>query len=152
MDKILLALAEFRTEMKNFFSSASTISADLVKDLKAQLATATADVTARDATIKELQAAAGTATTTLAAKDTEITTLKASVDTEKKLANEVLAAQGLPAGGAPAAEAAGPAGAPAKSLVEQMEAITDPVEKSQFRSKNFNALLKQGQALLRAQK
>ena len=102
-----------------------------------------------ESALADLQGKLSTALNDIATKATEITALKAEVEKEKKRANETLAATGLAAGTAPAADAAATPGAPAKSLVEQMEAISDPKAKAEFIQKNFAGLFKQAQAGLK---
>lgn len=105
---------------------------------------------AHESALKEVQGKLDTANELIKAADKQIVDLKAEVEKEKKRANETIAGQGLPAGSTPAGEpAAGGPGAPAKSLVEQLEAITEPKAKAEFIKKNFGALLKQAQTGLK---
>ena len=100
----MLALSELRSELKGFFTSAKTAN-DEVAALTAKLATATATIAARDTIIGQLQEAAKVATAAIDKKDGEMATLTDEIASEKKRANAVLAAQGLPAGSVPEATA-----------------------------------------------
>jgi len=136
MDKILLALSEFRNEVKSFFSTAKA-SADQITELTGKLATAVNDIVARDTTIKELKAAAELSGKTLTAKDTELATLTASVAAEKGKVTETLAGLGVKAETIPAA-----AGTAVKDtgLVAKYKEITDPRERVAFYRKNKAAI------------
>jgi hypothetical protein len=115
MDKILLALAEMKLKMENYFAAKPAAATDdpAIKSLETQLAmsasllsVATADLAARDATVATLTADLATAKTSLATALAANTDLTAKLATEAKRVDETLAALGVDPKTIPAAPAA----------------------------------------------
>ncbi len=90
----------------------------------------------RDATIKDLNAKVTTGTEKITALEGQVTELNGKVTMEKGRANATLAAQGLHPEDVPAAEVAQKPGAAAAGIMQQYEAIKEPLARAQFYAKH----------------
>ncbi|MDD5350732.1 MAG: hypothetical protein PHQ12_11025 [Chthoniobacteraceae bacterium] len=140
MDKILLALAE----LKNFLTAkaenetkVAAAQADLVV-AQGLLATAAAELSARDTTVATLTAELATANAALVASAATVATLTAAKDTATTKADETLAALGVDPKTIPAAP--GQAAAAAVNVSAQLDAIKDPTARTVFFRANKAAL------------
>lgn len=145
MDKILLALAALGTKFDNFLASNATRAenepklkeaSDLLAAAKGEMAAAATAIADRDATIAKLTADLAAATEKLTAS---ATAAAAALVTEAKRTDETLAALGVDPKSIPAPSAAGST-VTANALVAQLNAITDPVKRTQFFRANKQAI------------
>ena len=149
-------LAELKTLLSNLVAGKTPITAEERINFEKRLSDAEAAVTGqadasakaiadKDAAIKDLEGKLKAAEDKAGSQASTIKDLEGKVEAGLKKANEVIAAQGLPAGSAPAGEVNAQPGTAAKSLLDQLNAITDPKERSAFIEKNFDALYKSAQ-------
>lgn len=97
MEKILAALAEFKSYFTGITASLAKVTAaeDRVKALEAELATEKANSAAKDTKVQALTTDLQTAQEQVNAKGTEIKDLTSKLEVANKRANDTLAAQGL---------------------------------------------------------
>jgi chromosome segregation ATPase len=104
------------------------------------LTQAVADLTTAKQTISTLTASLEKAQNEANAANTQITNLKSEVETEKKRANDTLAKMGIDPEKVPATPAAPSKASDGAKIMEQLNAISDPNQRTLFYRKNAAAI------------
>jgi chromosome segregation ATPase len=142
-----MQLPAFITRAVSFFDKAElnlTAASELQNlrsrqaELEKELATAKTDAVTKDGKITELQAALEKAQGEVNANGTEIAALKLSLEAEKERTTETLASMGIDPAKIPV-KAADKKPAGETKIIEQYEAIKNPVERTAFYRKNQEA-------------